>query len=265
MCSGAGRAAAIVRWIAVVGGARLWAQLDLIDVPAAHTVSALPRELLIAEGFRTLALPFLLAGAVALFVYVSSARTADLQDQVKDPDVKKTADAVPRARRASDEAYALADEAADALREAWCSAAAVAQEGPARDIAPQMRALDQATMRARECLTRSLIAARRAQYLTEQARSSPRRRASRARISPAPRKCSRRSPIGKSSAATRWTASAEKALAPRCHSARWQREARSRFSRTSREFATPSPSAPSTTQNAPLASGGSRRSPRPRR
>ena len=43
-------------------------------MPAAQTVSALPRELLIAEGLRTLLIPLLLGGAIAILTYLSGRR-----------------------------------------------------------------------------------------------------------------------------------------------------------------------------------------------
>jgi len=58
-------------WVAVVGGARLWARLEAADIPAAQTIPLLPRELLIAEGTRTLLVPLLVGGAVAVLVYLS--------------------------------------------------------------------------------------------------------------------------------------------------------------------------------------------------
>jgi outer membrane protein OmpA-like peptidoglycan-associated protein len=69
-----GAGAGIAAWIALVGGARLWARMEALGVPAAQTVSSLPRELLIAEGFRTLLVPLLLGAAIAGIVYLSRVR-----------------------------------------------------------------------------------------------------------------------------------------------------------------------------------------------
>jgi outer membrane protein OmpA-like peptidoglycan-associated protein len=74
-----GAGAGIAAWVVVVGGARMWAKLTAVDVPADQTVSVLPRGLLITEGLRTLVVPLLLGGAVAVFVYLS--RRAGAEDQ----------------------------------------------------------------------------------------------------------------------------------------------------------------------------------------
>jgi hypothetical protein len=66
-----GTGAAIAGWIAVVGGARVWARLYAADIPATQTLSVLPRELLVVEGLQTLLVPLLIGGVAALFVYYS--------------------------------------------------------------------------------------------------------------------------------------------------------------------------------------------------
>ncbi len=65
----AGAGAAIAGWIAVVGGARVWARLHAADIPATQTLSVLPRELLIVEGLQALLVPLVIGGGLAVVVY----------------------------------------------------------------------------------------------------------------------------------------------------------------------------------------------------
>src|SRR4051812_46010974 len=63
-------AAALVGWVAVVGGVRVWSRLDALGLPqATSTVAALPREALIAEGLRLLTAPIAIAGVTAAALY----------------------------------------------------------------------------------------------------------------------------------------------------------------------------------------------------
>jgi hypothetical protein len=71
-----GAGAAIAAWIAVVGGARVWARLHAAEIPATQTLSVLPRQLLIVEGPQALLVPLLIGGAIAIFVYYSRRRSA---------------------------------------------------------------------------------------------------------------------------------------------------------------------------------------------
>jgi hypothetical protein len=57
--------------MAVVGGAREWARLHNAGIPSTQTLTVLPRQLLIVEGFQTLLFPLLIGGSVALLVYYS--------------------------------------------------------------------------------------------------------------------------------------------------------------------------------------------------
>lgn len=63
--------AAVAGWIAVVGGARMWARLHNAHIPTTQTLAVLPRQLLIVEGFQTLVAPLLIGGGVALLAYYS--------------------------------------------------------------------------------------------------------------------------------------------------------------------------------------------------
>jgi hypothetical protein len=57
-------------WVAIVGGATMWARFDAAGVAPGQAIASLPREVLIQQGLRTLTLPLLLAGTVALAVIV---------------------------------------------------------------------------------------------------------------------------------------------------------------------------------------------------
>jgi hypothetical protein len=63
-----GAGTALAAWIAVVGGARVWARLDAAELPATQTLSRLPQRLFVVEGLQTLLLPLLLGGFVAMTV-----------------------------------------------------------------------------------------------------------------------------------------------------------------------------------------------------
>jgi hypothetical protein len=69
-----GAAAAIGAWVAVVGGAVLYARLENAHIPPLPTVSDLPRGLLIAEGAHALLIPLLIGGALAVLTYLSRAK-----------------------------------------------------------------------------------------------------------------------------------------------------------------------------------------------
>lgn len=115
-----GAGAAIGAWIAVVGGARMWARLDTIGVPPAQTVSMLPRELLISEGLRTLAVPLLLGGAIAIVVYLSRRREEEIAAAAghasMQPDAAVGASAAASAAGATYAAAAKLGRAAEAAR-----------------------------------------------------------------------------------------------------------------------------------------------------
>src|SRR5438132_740877 len=64
-----GAGVAIGAWVAVVGGARVWARLHAAKVPATQTLALLPRQLLIVEGFQALLVPLLIGGALAAIAY----------------------------------------------------------------------------------------------------------------------------------------------------------------------------------------------------
>jgi hypothetical protein len=66
-----GLAAALTAWVAVVGGATLWARMESIDAPALPTLAALGQAWMVTAGLQTLLVPLLLGAAVALFVYFS--------------------------------------------------------------------------------------------------------------------------------------------------------------------------------------------------
>src|SRR4051812_9779039 len=70
-----GAGAALTGWIAVVGGARVWARLYANEIPATYTLSVLPRQQLVAEGLQTLLVPLLLGAGLAIFVYYSRTRS----------------------------------------------------------------------------------------------------------------------------------------------------------------------------------------------
>jgi outer membrane protein OmpA-like peptidoglycan-associated protein len=160
-----GAGAGIGAWIAVVGGARLWARLDALHVPAAQTVSVMPRELLIAEGFRTLLVPLLLGAAIAVLAYLSR----------RDSETEKPAPAETHDR--SGEAVGAGVEAVDAAKalvrelKAVCRAAdRVSDAGAAEDVKVQVQALDEVTRRAYERLAESVSALRDAEAATDTAR-----------------------------------------------------------------------------------------------
>jgi hypothetical protein len=70
----AGLGAGLAAWVAVVGGARLWARMVAIDAPALPTLASLGQGWMVAEGLQTLLVPILLGGAVSLLVYYSRLR-----------------------------------------------------------------------------------------------------------------------------------------------------------------------------------------------
>jgi hypothetical protein len=66
-----GLGAGLTAWVAVVGGARLWARLFNADVPILPTLVGVGRDWMVVEGLKTLAFPVLLGAGVSLFVYYS--------------------------------------------------------------------------------------------------------------------------------------------------------------------------------------------------
>jgi hypothetical protein len=95
-----GAGAAIAAWIAVVGGARVWARLYAADIPATQTLSVLPRQLLLVEGLQALLAPLLIGGGLSLFVYYSRSR------QTSD---KEHGRGSPRASRSSQRSWSPSD------------------------------------------------------------------------------------------------------------------------------------------------------------
>src|SRR4051794_30862802 len=75
-----GATAALTGWIAVVGGARVWAKLHAAEIPATHTLSVLPRQQLITEGLQSLLVPLLLGAGLAVFVYYTRTRSAPMSE-----------------------------------------------------------------------------------------------------------------------------------------------------------------------------------------
>jgi hypothetical protein len=66
-----GASAGLAAWVAVVGGAAVWARLAAAHLPTTQTLAVLPRELFVVEGLRTLLFPLLLGAIVALLLYFS--------------------------------------------------------------------------------------------------------------------------------------------------------------------------------------------------
>lgn len=64
-----GLGAALGAWVAVVGGATVWARLANAGLPALPTLAGVGREWMLVEGFRTLLVPVLLGALVSLLVY----------------------------------------------------------------------------------------------------------------------------------------------------------------------------------------------------
>jgi hypothetical protein len=70
-----GAGAALVGWIAVVGGARVYLRFEAAQLPSPlRTVSVVPRDTLLAEGLHALAIPLALGAAVALVTYLVLSR-----------------------------------------------------------------------------------------------------------------------------------------------------------------------------------------------
>jgi len=63
-----GVVAGLAAWIALVGGAKLWARFNRANIEATQTIAGLPRELLVEEGLITLVVPILLGIAAAVIV-----------------------------------------------------------------------------------------------------------------------------------------------------------------------------------------------------
>lgn len=66
-----GLASALAAWVAVVGGATMWARLDAIGASALPSLSALGQSWMITAGLQTLLLPMLLGTSAAVLVYFS--------------------------------------------------------------------------------------------------------------------------------------------------------------------------------------------------
>lgn len=77
-----GAVAALVGWVVLVGGIRMHARLGAADIPnPTRTVTVLPREVLLAEGVRTLALPLVIGLVLGLLTYLA-ASLADAETRV---------------------------------------------------------------------------------------------------------------------------------------------------------------------------------------
>src|SRR4051794_13113823 len=66
-----GAVTALAAWVALVGGAHIWARLSAAHVPNRQTLAALPQTLFIVEGLQTLLVPLLIGAGVALAIYLS--------------------------------------------------------------------------------------------------------------------------------------------------------------------------------------------------
>jgi hypothetical protein len=66
-----GAVAALTAFLAVVGGARVWARLHAANIPETQTLAGLPKDLYVVEGLQTLLVPLLLGAIVALLLYMS--------------------------------------------------------------------------------------------------------------------------------------------------------------------------------------------------
>jgi hypothetical protein len=71
----AGAATALAAWVAIVGGATMWARFHAAGVPEGEGVSVLPREVLIAQGLRTLLVPLVVGTIAAVGLFVAMRRT----------------------------------------------------------------------------------------------------------------------------------------------------------------------------------------------
>jgi hypothetical protein len=80
----AGAGAAIVGWVAIVGGARVTARFEALGIPSPlNTVSALPRSLLLAEGLRALAVPLAVAAITAAGTFAFGRPRRPYNDRVE--------------------------------------------------------------------------------------------------------------------------------------------------------------------------------------
>ena len=77
-----GLVTALTAWVAVIGGATLWAQLESINAPALPTLAAVGQVWMVTQGLQTLLVPLLLATAVSALVYFSrwEGRPSDVHD-----------------------------------------------------------------------------------------------------------------------------------------------------------------------------------------
>jgi outer membrane protein OmpA-like peptidoglycan-associated protein len=161
--------------VAVVGGARLWARFEAAGVPAAQAVSALPRELLISEGGRTLLVPLLLGGAVAVFTYLSRRRAEEDAESGEDADsaTDDPSSALRQAKAAVTGAsrdLGKADAAIEDLTSALTSARRRGREGK-----PPLKNLKAEAGEARARVERAVGSLEAAIRLTKQARASAER------------------------------------------------------------------------------------------
>jgi hypothetical protein len=99
-----GLASALVLWVAVVGGATLWARLEAIGAPALPSLTALGQTWIVTAGLQTLMVPILLGTSVAVLVYFSrptplpTAHPAGSFDTAMDADVGRRDSSVRPAR-----------------------------------------------------------------------------------------------------------------------------------------------------------------------
>jgi hypothetical protein len=67
-----GAAAGLAAWVALVGGFTMWARFQAAHIPAIEGIAVLPRNVLLAEGVRTLAVPILLGSVAAVLAYAAA-------------------------------------------------------------------------------------------------------------------------------------------------------------------------------------------------
>lgn len=81
-----GVVAGLAAWVAVVGGARMWARLESADIPALPTLAQLDEGAFVVEGLHTLLLPVLLGGVTALLLYFSRPKGSEQAEQAVSSD-----------------------------------------------------------------------------------------------------------------------------------------------------------------------------------
>lgn len=89
---------AIGAWVALVGGARLWARLHHADIASAQTLAVLPHQLLVVDGFQTLVAPLLIGGTAALLIFSSWSELEEGREGIAD----ECTDEIMRRTRAAD-------------------------------------------------------------------------------------------------------------------------------------------------------------------